>query len=202
VGLIRDARAIARKVLETAVSLAYIESDSHRKEERVERFFYHRNIISYGHLLQVQKRPERFSKRINTGFGKIQKDIEQAYEIAKGHFELKNGRVKHTFIQNWDGKTLRDMAAETAMFPEIVTYTLFSDSSHFSSADITTYFDTLNGAILTGLSTEEVPYILIDTLRLAGRVLDIADRHFCLHLSERLLTFGDELNRLSELCSA
>lgn len=194
-GLIGDARSLLRKLLELTATLHYINRDQKVFDRRVNRFYHHGSIKLKKRLDDVIDDPDKYGQYINDGILKISKQILTSYDNAKRHFKPnKEGEINKKFLNNWDGKSLTKIIRQSGLDYEMATFDIFSESIHFSSADIATYIDFENSAIRTGIETDEIPYLLLKCLQYTCQILKFGNEEFNLNLTSDLQKLQDDIN--------
>ncbi len=186
-GLMEDANTIARKLIEVAVNLMYMNLDRATLEQKASRFYHHGAITAKSNLDRIEEHPQWFADFLRQEMSSMKPEIQRAYGNAIQHYPCgKKGRINGSFKQHWDGKNLREMIVELGKVQLMTIYTVFSASTHFSADDVASYLDRDNGAVLSGLRSEDIPYLLNESVRLAGVVLRIVDMDFSLGIEDDL----------------
>ncbi len=194
-GLTEDARSVLRKILEVSGTLSYLKKDDEKIEERVKRFFHFGSIENKMSLVLTEKYPERFSEYIVEYFGRKKQEFETAYNYVKQFYPRKNnGDIKGDFHRHWDGKSLTRIILESGMSKELVPFSVFSHSTHFSASDIGSYVNLESGEVYTKHNLDEVPHLLISTLKLSIIIMQFLDLEFNLDFEKPILVLLDKVS--------
>ncbi len=196
-GLTEDAKTIARKMFELAVSLEYIRQNPSEKTDKANKFRYHTAVKMYF----LGKNKSEYKRLFHT-YGKWD-TIEKAYEIAKQYFpHNKNGDVKQEYRRGWwwGSKSLMDIADECNFDPFYfyhIIYTEFSESTHASSGSLTRYFDFTTNTFVSGSDEELIALLLYVGLKMFLTVTEIINEEFDMKLTDSINNLFAEIDALA-----
>lgn len=202
-GLTEDARSVLRKILEVSATLLYLKRDIAKFEDRVNRFYHFGSIENKKTLVLTEKYPERFSEYIVKYFDEKKQDFEDAYNSIKQYYPCRtNGEIRGEFRRHWDGKSLTRIILESGMSKEMVPFSVFSHSTHFSAADISYYLNLESGEVYTKHNLDEVPHLLINTMKLSGQVVQFLNLEFKLGLDRHLREIQERVSKAEKVLNS
>jgi len=197
-GFIEDAKTITRKVIEIAVTLKYISIDP---EKRGNQYFHFWELSNYKILTDLQKvdKGHVYTNWVQKELGKHASRIEKEYEESKAYFDLnKKGEVKGEFLRKWSGKIFEQMAIESGLSIEVRPYKLYCIATHVSIEDLTNYYDPKMSCFRPDLSIDDVPFIIIETVRMYLVIIELIVNEFNLKLDDSLSLVREHLEKFKD----
>lgn len=195
-GLVQDANTIARKLLESAVSMEYLSFEPDQRSVRVRRFCDHGTVQLYHYQLRnienILSNPE--IQRLAPHFLQLPKQIRAEYELKKSSFPVqRKGLVQGDYRSSWSGMSIPEMAYKVGkdLWEDIFTmYYVFCVSTHTSIADVDAFYDPVRLVFGPRAQDEEndPPLLLLFGSRMLLRVARLVGQAFDMDIAESIDT--------------
>jgi hypothetical protein len=187
-GFTEDAGAIARKLIEVAITLKYLSQDV---QGRIDKYWYHGFVQDHFRLRQI-KQKGILSDEIREKLEELWPQTEAAYQEGKKHYELnKKGEVHGDYRKNSFGKSLIAMAEECGLAEVWSAYQIYCISTHSSIENIPSFLDFEKLKFKTGFRKEDVPALILQGVEMFLITSDLIIDAFTLDLQDSLKEVKD-----------
>jgi hypothetical protein len=196
-----DAMSICRKLIEIVLNMQYI---SLHPDKYAIMYKSHGAIRARAELKQNQEESKKGASKIyNDKFleyiGDLPLKVEAEYQKALKVFaNNEKGKPLGKFARNWSGKNQYDMAKDCDMEIDYLLYGVFSSKIHASIADEGAFYDNEKYIFKFDRELKDIPWVLIETLRMFSEICAMVISSFDLKLQDSLELLMQELFDLTK----
>ncbi len=187
-GLVGDAKALARKILDIAINLKYMSLDI---EKRQYQYWYYWTVLSKK-TTELVLNDEGYQDSLKDAVRLFADDARKNF-LERVHLFEKDSKGKPN-LSSWSGLHISDMADKSGLGTDYrICYKLFSASTHGSIDDMLHYFDPNEKAFGPRFETSDALALILEVVRcyliITGLVIDA----FHLELGESHASVGNQL---------